>query len=77
MDGRSKAVMVTKADSAAMTSLLLSPRGHVLSHTKSEAVKVTRTKYKHKLRTDACTNMFVNTFLLIRHSEWVILCTAC
>lgn len=48
--------MVTKEDSAAMTSLFLSPRGHALSHTKSEAVKVTRTKYKHKFHTNACTH---------------------
>lgn len=33
----------------------LSPRGHMLSHTKSKTVKVMRTKYKHKFQTNACT----------------------
>lgn len=43
LDGRRKAMIITKADSAAMTSLFWSPRGRKLSHTKSEAVKVTKT----------------------------------
>lgn len=39
-------VMLMKGDFRAMTSLFLSSRGHVLPHTKSNAVKITGTKYK-------------------------------
>lgn len=57
MDGRRKAVILTKADAAAMTSLwFLSPRGHESSHTKSEDVKVTRAKH-HLYPTFLVTNV--------------------
>lgn len=58
--GEIKALMLTKADcdSAAMTSLsFLSPRGQEMSHTKSEVVKVRRTK--HKFYTNTCTHPLV------------------
>lgn len=47
--------MVTKGD-----SLFLSPRGHVLSHTKSEAVRVTGRKWNHNTQLQADTHLFVN-----------------
>lgn len=56
-----------------MTSLFLSPRGHDLSHTKSEAVKVTRTntKYKFHMRENTPVRLLniLNILILMRHLE--------
>ena len=70
MDGKRKALTITKEDFVAITSLFLSPRGHELSHTKSEAVKITRTNTKYKFHMCEHTPVkllnILNILILIR-----------
>lgn len=79
MEGRRNAVTLTKEDFVAMTSLFLPPGGHELSHTKSEAVKVTRenTKYKFHIHepTPVILLNILNFVISIRHL--VIKCYFC